>query len=145
MTEVTPPPIYQPLADDKTGIASTPWILFYNSLFTGDTGNAWSPQFTNLTVVGTSPTITGTYYRLGRSLVYFRVKIIPGTNTSATAGTTFINNFPLKMSGDGACFAVSGLLGTNAGVCDSASNAVYVPSWSAVTVPLSIIGMVEAG
>jgi len=40
--------------------------------------------------------------------------------------------------------AVSGLLGTNAGMCDKSSNNIYVPSWSAVTVPLTVVGMVEA-
>jgi len=141
MTKITAPPIYQPLAE-QNGTATLPWILFFNSLFKGDTGTAWTPLFTSLTITGT-PTITGITYKLG-SLVYFRVKIVPATNTSSTAGTTYINNFPYTMHGDGACLAVSGLLGSNAGVCDQASNRIYVPAWSAVTVPLSIVGFVEA-
>lgn len=144
MSTVKPPPIYNPLIEDDGGIAALPWILFFNQLFNGDKGTAWTPLFTGLTVVGAAPTITGTYYNLSQSISYFRVKIIPGTNTTATAGTTFINNFPLKMSGDGINFAVSGLLGTGSGMCDQASNNIYVPGWSAVTVPLSIIGIVEA-
>lgn len=145
MTSIKSPPIYEPLSGDDSGVASLPWVLFFNSLFTGDTGTDWIPSFTNLTVVGAAPTITGKYYRIGRSLAYFRIKIVPGTNTSAVAGSTYINNFPLTMTGDGACFAVSGLLGTNAGSCDSASNNIYVPTWTTVTVPLSVMGMVEAG
>lgn len=141
---VKAPPIYQPLTDPDTGIAAIPWILFFNNIFNGDTGTAWTPTFTNLTQVG-SPTITGRVYQFGKSLAYFKVKIIPGTSTTAVAGTTYINNFPLIMNGDGACLAVSGLLGTNAGMCDQASNNIYVPAWTAVTVPLSIVGMVEAG
>lgn len=147
MTSITEPPIYEPLSRDKeqpAGVASLPWILFFNSLFNGDTGTDWVASFSNLTVVGTAPTITGKTYRLGRSLVYFRVTITPGTNTSSTAGTTYINNFPFIMTGDGTCIAVSGLLGSNPGMCDRASNKIYVPGWSAVTVPLSIIGLVEA-
>ena len=144
MTSIKEPPIYEPLSREDSGVASLPWILFFNSLFTGDTGTSWTPTFTNLTVVGTAPTITGKYYRIGRSVAYFSVKIVPGTNTSSVAGSTYINNFPLVMSADGACLAVSGLLGSNSGMCDKSSNNVYVPTWTTVTVPLTIVGMVEA-
>lgn len=149
MSSIKPPPIYEPLitVNKDTGqvenaIPSLSWILFFNSLFRGDAGTEWTPTFSNLTQVGT-PTITGFYYKVG-SLVYFRVKIVPATSTSSTAGTTFINNFPLVMQGDGACADVSGLLGGTLGMCDQASNNIYVPGWSAVTVPLSIVGIVEA-
>lgn len=149
MSTVKAPPIYEPLitADDsgkvENAVPTLPWILFFNSLFIGDAGTAWTPTFTNLTQSGT-PTITGVTYKISQSLVYFRIKIVPGTNTSSTAGTTFVNNFPFAMKGDGACIAVSGLLGSNPGMCDQSSNHIYVPTWSAVTVPLSIVGLVEA-
>lgn len=143
MSSIKEPPIYEPLADEKSGVASLPWILFFNSIFTGDRGTAWTPTFTNLTINGT-PTITGRFYQIGRSLAYFRASIIPATDTSSTAGSTYINNFPLTMNGDGICFVVSGLLGSNSGQCEQASNRIYVPTWTTVTVPLSIIGIVEA-
>lgn len=139
---VKAPPIYEVLADDG-GKAMLPWILFFNQVYEGDKGTSWTPTFTSLTEVGT-PSFSGRYYRLSQSLVYFRFTITPGTNTSATAGTTYVNNFPLTMRGDGICFAVSGNLGTASGMCDRATNRVYVPGWSAVTVPLSVIGLVEA-
>lgn len=144
MTEITAPPIYQPMVGDiQDLVASLPWILFFNSLYTGDTGTSWTPAFANLTEVGT-PTITGRGYRLSRSLVYFSIKIVPGTSTTATAGSTYVSNFPYTMTGDGACIAVSGLLGSTPGMCDSASNHIYVPAWSAITVPLTVVGIVEA-
>lgn len=144
MSTVKSPPIYQPLSDDDSGKASLPWILFFNQLYNGDTGDTWVPLFTNLTTTGASPTITGRVYKLNQSIAFFRVKIVPGTDTSSTAGTTYINNFPLQMSADGINFAVSGLLGSNSGMCDQTSNNIYVPTWTAVTVPLTIVGMVEA-
>lgn len=143
MTSIKEPPIYEPLAEDD-GKARLPWILFFNSLFKGDTGTDWTPTFTSLAVTG-APTITGKYYRIGRSLVYFTVNITPSTDTTSTAGTTYVNNFPLTMAGNGICFAVSGLLGSNSGMCDQITNRVYVPGWSAVTVPLTVVGLVEAG
>lgn len=142
MTEVKAPPIYDPVIESD-GKARLPWILFFNSLFTGDNGTPWTPTFTSLTQTGT-PTITGKYFRISRSLVYFWVRIVPGTNTSAVAGTTYINNFPLTLQSDGACLAVSGLLGSSAGMCDSATNRIYVPVWTNVTVALTIVGIVEA-
>lgn len=144
MSTINPPPIYEPLAEDD-GKPRLPWILFFNNVFTGDTGTDWTPTFTNLTAVGTAPTITGKLYRIGRTLAYFSVRIVPGTNTSAVAGTTYIDNFPLVLAADGGCLAVSGLLGSASGMCDSATNRIYVPAWSAVTVPLTVVGMVEAG
>lgn len=140
---LNPPPIYQPLITDQSGKASLPWILYFNQLFTGDAGTSWTPSFVSLAQTGV-PTITGKYYRLSAALAYFAVSITPATNTTATAGTTYIGNFPLTMKGDGICFAVSGLLGSSSGMCEKASNRVYVPAWAAVTVPLTVVGIVEA-
>lgn len=142
MTAVQPPPLYDQVIDDN-GKAKSSWSLFFQQVFTGDTGVAWTPTFTNLTTVGV-PTITGRYYQLTKALTYFTVTITPATNTSSTAGTTYINNFPLAMDNNGICFAVSGLLGSGSGMCDKASNGIYVPTWTAVTVPLTIFGLVEA-
>lgn len=142
MSKIQAPPLYNPVVD-QTGKVTIPWALFFNQVFSGDGGTPWIPTFVNLTVAGGAPGIKGVYYQFSAALAYFRITITPGTSTSATAGTTYIDNFPLKMAGDGACLAVSGLLGTNAGMCEQASNRIYVPSWSAVTVPLSIVGIVE--
>lgn len=142
MTAVTPAPIYDPVVD-QTGRARPSWILYFNSLFEGDSGESWTPQFTSLTTVGT-PTITGTYYKIGQYLVYFVINITPGTNTSSTAGTTYVGNFPLTFTGNGACAAVSGLLGGSLGMIDRASNRIYVPAWTTVTAPLTVVGFCEA-
>lgn len=143
MSTVKEPPIYEIMIDEE-GKSRIPWALFFDNIFRGDTGTAWTPTFTNLTQTGT-PTITGTVYRIGRSMAYFSVRIVPATDTTSVAGTTYINNFPLTLTADGACLAVSGLLGSIAGMCDSATNRIYVPAWAAVTVPLTVVGFVEAG
>lgn len=121
-----------------------PWVLFFNSVYNGDIGTSWMPSFSNLTVAGTAPTISGRYILLTKQLAYFRVDLTPnGGNTSATAGATTIDNFPLPFSQNGICFAVSGLAGTNAGMVNYSDRKIYVPSWSAVSVKLTIIGLVE--
>lgn len=140
MTKLSPAPITNPLAEDN-GLPTLPWILFFTSLFTGDTGTAWIPLPTNLTAVGT-PTITGAYYRSGQ-FIDFWITIIPGTSTTASAGSTYFD-LPFDVLTDGACFAVSGLLGSNAGMVDAITNRAYVPTWSAVTVSLTVSGRVHA-
>lgn len=142
MSRLNPPPTYENVVGGD-GKASLPYILFFNQVYEGDTGTTWAPTFVNLTEVGT-PTITGRYYRLTQRLVYFAVTIVPQTSTTATAGTTYISNFPLTLQGDGACLAVTGLTGSNAGMCEATTNRIYVPGWTAITVPLTIVGLVEA-
>lgn len=139
---VQPPPIYEPLAQED-GKPRIPWTLFFNQIFDGDAGAEWNPTFQSLTEVGT-PTITGRVYKLSKYISFFHVNITPATSTTATAGTTYIDNFPLQFSNDGACWAVTGGLGDGPGHIVASTNRIYVPSWSAVTVPLTIIGIGEA-
>lgn len=136
------PPIYDPVVNDD-GKANLSWILYFNSLFEGDTGKTWMPTFVSLGSVGT-PTITGRYYRFnGHKLCYFHVIITPATSTTSTAATTYIDNFPLTVSGDGICFAVSGGSGSLSGHIVAANNRIFVPAWTAVTVPVHVVGMCE--
>lgn len=135
------PPVRDPLIDDEAFV-NLSWLLFFNSLFEGDTGESWTPTFSGLTQTGV-PTITGRYYRLTRRVCYFSVLIIPATDTSAIAGTTYIDNFPLTFSGDGISFAVSGNLGAGPGHVVASGNRIYTPAWTSVTVPLTIVGICE--
>jgi len=142
MSKVQPPPIYEPMVNDL-GIATLAWILFFNQMFSGDTGTDWMPRFRELYGVG-DPEIKGRYYKLSASLSYFRLTIMPGVETSSIAGQTYIDNFPLDIQADGACLAVSGLAGSNAGMIVGASKRIYPPGWSNVSVPVTIVGLVEA-
>ena len=142
MANVRPPPNDERIAG-RDGKATLSYIEFFENLFRGDVGTAWTPAFTDLTITGT-PTITGRVYKLSQKLAYFAVTITPATDTSSVAGTTYINNFPLTLSADGACLAVSGLAGTAAGHCVAANNRIYTPAWTSVTVALTVVGLVEA-
>lgn len=138
---IKPPPTFDKIVDEG-GKATLSYTLFFEQIFKGDTGASWNPEFTDLVTVGT-PTIAGIYYRIGQ-LVYFAVTVTPETSTTSTAGTTYINNFPLQIRQDGACLAVSGNLGSQAGMCVASNNRIYVPVWNAVTVPLTVVGLVVA-
>ena len=142
MSNLQPPPIQEPVTDE-TGALPMPWVLFFTNLFQGDTGTEWTPTFDNLTQVGGSATITGRYRYISRQLVYFSIRIVPATNTTATAGATAVNNFPLTLASDGAVFAVSGLVGTGSGMVNASDNKIYVPAWAAVTVPVTVVGIAE--
>lgn len=142
MTRVSPPPITDNLFETDTLKPTISWTLFFNQIYSGDTGSDWTPQFVNLTTVGT-PTITGRVYRIGTSLAYFSLTITPSTSTTSVAGTTYIDNLPVQPKTGGFCVAVSGGLGDGPGMIDASTNRVYVPSWSAVTIPLVVIGVCE--
>jgi len=139
---VSPAPITQPVLD-ATGVPTLPWTLFFNQNFSGDAGTNWTPTFVDLTKVG-EPTVAGRFYRLSQYLVYFTITVTPATSTTATAGTTYIDNFPLTVNGDGFCTIVSGNLGGAIGQISAENNRIYVPSWNVVTVPLTILGFMEA-
>ncbi len=139
-----PAPLDQPIINE-IGDLPPEWVLFFDGLFRGDSGNDWTPEFVGLTSSGT-PTITGRYYQITSSLVYFRVTVTPATNTSSVAGTTYINNFPLSIFGSGACLAVAPTsgVGVGLGVADAGSGRVFTPAWTTATVPITIIGLLEA-
>ncbi len=142
MSNISPPPIQHQMADDSMN-ATMPWVLFFNNMYNGDIGTSWIPEFANLTVTGT-PTYEGRYVLLTKQLAYFRINIAPnGGNSTSTAGSTAITNFPLPFAQNGICFAVSGLVGTNAGMVNAPDRKIYTPNWSAVSVNLTIIGLVE--
>ena len=142
MTKQTPPPLFEPIAGDD-GLVSLPWVLHFNQGYLGDTGTDWTPVFTSLTSVGT-PTITGRYFKLSQTLSYFRIKITPATNTSATAGTTYCDNFPLNFTQDGFTIAVTTNTLFGGGSIDATAQRIYTPSWTTITSPVTILGVVEA-
>ena len=142
MSSVSPPPFYEILAGDD-GKPKLPWTIFFQQMFDGDPGSVWTPTFQNLSITGT-PTITGRFYKLSRYLTYFSVNIIPATNTSSVAGTTYIDSFPLDFTNDGVVFALAGNLGDGPGQITASTNRIYTPEWTNVSVPVTLIGIGEA-
>lgn len=128
---------------DRGGNATLPWILFFNNIWNGDTGQDWTPTFISMGSTGT-PTYTGRIYRIGQRLAYFTITVTPATDTTSTAGTTYCDNFPMTLSANGTCLAASGVVGSSGGMCLASSNRIYVPGWTAITIPVTIAGLVEA-
>lgn len=149
---VSPAPITQPVLDYKidpqtgrltgNGLPTLPWTLFFNQNFEGDSGTEWSPTFTGLT--GSTSSVTGRFYRLSQYLVYFTINITPDGNTSATSGTTYVDNFPLTFNNDGFNTVVSGSAGGAIGMNRRSDNRIYVPAWPNISTPLVVMGLVEA-
>lgn len=142
MTAISPPPIYEIVSDKDTGKMTLPWILFMNQVFTGDAGTPWIPTITGLTISGT-PVITGIYYQIG-ALAYFTILIIPATSTTSVSGTTYCNNFPLTMKSSAPSTATTNAPSASLSVCDSLTNRIYFPSWSAITSEVTISGWIPA-
>lgn len=137
------PPFFAPMAGED-GKASMPWIGFFSQLHEGDFGTAWLPTFENLAISG-APQVTGRYFQLSKEICVFWVHVVPGTNTTSIAGTTYVTNFPLDIKRSGFCVAVSGGLGAQPGHVDEQTNRIYTPGWLEVTVPLTVIGLAFAG
>jgi hypothetical protein len=132
-----------PIADnvlDENGQKFRPsWIVYFSELNRGDVGTTWTPVITNLTAVGT-PTITGVYYQNG-GLTDFAVKIVPGTNTSSTLGSTTIA-LPFNVTADTGAFVITGTTVLQ-GVVNASGRSVFLPTWSLVTAPVTITGRVK--
>ena len=140
MSRALLPPKTEPLIDDNK-FPTLNWLAFFDGLATGDTGTAWTPTFTGLTETGTA-TKTGVFYRLTNKLAYFRIVITPATDTTAVAGTTYCNNFPLNISAAGLVGTVSGFTAAVSGAT-SADKRIYTAAWAAITTPVTIIGLLE--
>lgn len=140
MTQPVLPPRTEELIDEDK-FATLNWTAFFESVASGDAGTTWTPTFTGLTEVGGAATITGAYYRLSAKLVFIKIVITPVTNTSATLGTTFCNNFPLTIRGANAVTTVSGFTASTAG---ANSTGIYAATWAAITTPVTITGIIEA-
>lgn len=136
-----PAPITNPVIDDN-GLPTLPWTLFFNQNYEGDAGTEWEPNFVSLT--GNTDNIVGRFYQLSQYITYFRITIIPNGNTSATAGTTYVDNFPLQFTFDSFNTVVSGSGGGAVGMNRASDNRILVPGWTNISVPLIILGIGEA-
>jgi len=136
---IDPPPINEVLIE-QNGLPKIPWIVFFNNIFEGDSGTVFTPVFSGLGSTGT-PTLTGRYYRINQRLCMFFVTITPATDTTSTAATTYISNFPLTFTIDSVCFAGTGSGAVQAiGGIRASDNRIYTPAWAAVTTPITVVG-----
>ena len=137
------PPPNNERAVDTDGFMTLPWILFSEQNYRGDTGEPWVPNFVGLTFSGNAPTITGRYYKISQEITFYNITVIPDVDTSATSGTTYVDNFPLVPSSNGFCVAVTGTTG-GVGIIREDNRRIYPPSWSLVSEAVTITGFVEA-
>jgi hypothetical protein len=134
------PPTFEALVDDNKKATLT-WASFFEGLSTGDAGTSWTPTFTGLTEVGAA-TKTGVYYRLSQKVVFFRITITPETSTTAVLGTTYCDNFPLVIANSGVCASISSFTANVSGVSASEGR-IYTSAWSAITSPITLVGLME--
>ena len=134
--------IQAPIADkalDDTGKFRPTWVVYFSSLNRGDVGTSWTPVITNLTNVGT-PTISGVYYQ-NQGFTDFAIKIVPGTNTSSTLGSTTVA-LPFSVTADTAAHVITGTSIVD-GIINASGKLIYLPTWSLITSPITITGRVK--
>lgn len=140
MTRALLPPKTEPLVEEND-FATLNWLAFFEGLSDGDAGTVWTPTFTGLTENGTA-TKAGKYWRLTKNLAFFRITITPGTDTTAVAGTTYCDNFPLNITSAGIVGTISGFTAAVSGATSS-PKAIYTSAWTAITTPINIVGILE--
>lgn len=134
---IAPPPDWETFGGGK-------WIQHFKDMWRGDGGDEWTPTYTSLTETGAA-THTGKYIRLSQNLYRLRIRIVPATDTSSTAGTTFLNNFPLTGNAFGALSVVNETTNLSIGTAVFNSNGrIYLPTWANVTAPITVSGLIEA-
>jgi hypothetical protein len=131
-------PIADKLLDDSGKLRPT-WVIYFGELNRGDVGTTWNPTIVNLASVGT-PVITGVYYQ-NDGFTDFAVKIVPGTNTSSTLGSTTIA-VPFSVTADVSANVVTGTSSAQ-GVVVASSKTIFLPTWSLITSPITITGRVK--
>lgn len=133
-----PPPLNDPIMSEDGEIV-LPWIRFFNQSYIGDVGTEFTPTITGMT--GTV-TASGRFYKLSQELAFIRVNITPTGSMTSTAGVTYCD-VPFKVNANGVCAAVGGAVGIGLGIIQT-NRRMYFPGWSGVTVPVTILGLVEA-
>lgn len=134
--------VIAPIGDkllDSSGNLRPTWVTYFSEVQRGDVGTTWTPTIANLTTVGT-PTITAVYYQ-NNGFTDFAVKIVPGTSTSSTLGVTTIA-LPFNVTADVSVVAVV-LDSVFLGAVNAASKTVFLPTWTLVTLPVTITGRVK--
>ncbi len=137
------PPNTEPMVDSNRNV-TLPWQAFFESTSAGDPGNIWTPTFQGLSSTGPTPAFTGTYYYLSQKLAYFHIVIKPGSGgtTSAVAGTTYCDNFPLNLAVDSVAATVGGT-GAALGAIASGTKQIYTATWTSAAGIITIVGIVE--
>lgn len=130
----------EPLVE-KGSLIALPWQVALEDLANGDLGNAWTPIMTNLTFTGV-PTIRGRYFYLSKKLVFCVIEIVPATDTSAVAGSTYCGNFPLNITANSTILAS---LGSSAGVAgvEASTKRIYTPAWAPTGSTITLTGIME--
>jgi hypothetical protein len=134
-------PTYDQMVEAESLKPRTSWLRFFEDLSIGQAGELFTPVFTGLTEVGAA-TKAGTYWVINGQFVYFEVVISPATSTSSVAGTTYFD-FPLDIQGQGLIAACSGPGFSASGTAET-NNRIYPPTWTTLTVPVTISGLVRA-
>lgn len=106
---------------------------------------AFTVTRTGWTDVG-SPTVTGRYCTVG-NVVFFQVKVVPGTTVASVAGTSY---FALPVAaggssfgGDGSMVDLTTFINVGNAVIDAANSRCYTPTQTATGDTLEICGWFE--
>lgn len=117
----------------------------YEELLGLDMWRTWTPVRTSWTDVGTI-VVTALYKFVGK-LVFFQIKVVPGTSIATTAGTSYVS-LPVAAKGIGGVATMTNLTtNVSVGVChiDATNSRCYPPSQTASGNTFVLNGWYERG
>jgi hypothetical protein len=100
----------------------------------------WTPDLTNMTVVG-SPTVAGTYTKIGR-FVYFECRVL-ATTIASTAGASYISGLPFTAGQVSSFIAINASSSVALGSGQVNGVILYTPTFGATAATISCSGSYE--
>ena len=93
-----------------------------------------------------SPTVTARYCQNGK-IVFFQIKVVPGTTTATVAGTSYVS-LPVSagasaLAGEGSMMNITTLVAVGTCAMDVTNSRCYVPTQGATGNTLTIAGFYE--
>ena len=120
--------------------ANTPASGMTSQLLNWYEEGTWTPNITNLTVVGT-PATTGTYTRIGR-LVYIECRF-SASSIASTGGVSYVSGLPFTAGFVSACIAINASTSVSLGNGQINGTILYTPTFGATAGTVSISGSYE--
>ena len=121
--------------------ANTPAAGMTSQLLNWYEEGTWTPNITNLTVVGT-PATTGTYTRIGR-LVYIECRFSASVSVASTGGVSYVSGLPFTAGFVSACIAINASTSVSLGNGQINGTILYTPTFGATAGTVSISGSYE--
>lgn len=140
------PSLFARFVDQLGGLALLNTLDLTNGQLAVAAWTSWTPTRTGWTDVGTAPVVTARYMQIGK-LVWFQIKVVPGTTIATVAGTSY-TSLPVAcgasaIGGDGSMVNATSNVAVGNVVISVSNSRCYVPAQTASGDTFTISGWYE--